>query len=559
MFRYTAFFVCCLFSFVGLSQTSLEFDGINDYVNCGNDPSLNLAGTTITLEAWVYPTSFTANVWQGNIINKNGTGDNGYMLRAGNGGQVNFNIGNNGWHEINTPIGTISLNTWHHLAATYDGIEMRIYVDGNLSASGAQTIPIGSASNDLLLAEDPQWVGRFFPGRIDEVRVWNVARSQAEIQATMSDEMCTTDPNLLAYYRFNNGVAGANNAGQLTLTDESGNGIDGTLINFANAGGTSNWATGIGLGAGMTSSTTTVDACETYTWVANGQTYTTSGIYSVSLTGAMGCDSTSFLDLSVYSPNDLTSNVTTCDSYYWSVTDSTYSVSTTDAVFLVTNQGCVYTHTLNLTLNHGYDTVYYVDVCDPYVWPVNGQTYFINGFYTEAFTTAGGCDSLIHLSVYNPGGVVATVQQNGDGSLSTNNFYAIQWVDCDNNYAPIVGETSEVFFPTVNGNYAVIASDDLAWCPDTSECFLVDNVVLNELEMFQVIPFPNPTSGTVHVDHASNISTVSVMNMDGTFVAVNWQLEGDRITISLPEASGVYLVEFTDSDGRKSRTSIVRQ
>ena len=51
---------------------SLHFDGTNDYVDCGNGASVQLTGMALTLEAWVYPTSFKTNIWEGNIINKNG-------------------------------------------------------------------------------------------------------------------------------------------------------------------------------------------------------------------------------------------------------------------------------------------------------------------------------------------------------------------------------------------------------------------------------------------------------------------------------------------------------
>ena len=221
---------CVLCAFPLMAQTSLEFDGTNDYVNCGSDPSLDITGTAITMEAWVYPTSFQPNIWQGNVINKNDISQSGYMLRVGGTGQVNFNYGSFGaWNELNTGINVLSLNTWQHIAGTYDGITARIYVNGVEVAAIGHTTSIASANNPLLIGEDPEWTGRYFPGRIDEVRVWNVTRSASEIMAAMNDEMCTTDPNLVAYYRFNDGVAGGNNAGQITLTDESGNGNNGTI------------------------------------------------------------------------------------------------------------------------------------------------------------------------------------------------------------------------------------------------------------------------------------------------------------------------------------------
>ncbi|MCP4441176.1 MAG: T9SS type A sorting domain-containing protein [Aureispira sp.] len=256
----TVFLSVLYFSLFG-QENSIHFDGSNDYVNCGNNGSLNITGTTITLEAWIYPTAFKSNVWEGNIINKNGGGDNGYMLRVGNGGQVNFNIGTGWWNEINSPVGAVSLNTWHHVAGTYDGTTMRLYVDGVEVVNGAETQNIGSASNSLYLGEDPQWTGRYFPGRIEEVRIWNTARTAAEVLEDMNTRTCAPLPaGLVAYYRFNQGTANVNNSGLTTVIDETGTN-NGILNNSSLNGTSSNWVDGLTLNcpANMTyvSSTTT--------------------------------------------------------------------------------------------------------------------------------------------------------------------------------------------------------------------------------------------------------------------------------------------------------------
>jgi len=236
------FFLCAsLFA----QENSIDFDGTNDYVNCGNNGSLNITGNTITLEAWIYPTSFKAQVWAGNVINKNGAGDNGYMLRVGNGGQVNFNLGTGWWNEINSATGVVTLNNWHHIAGTYDGTTMRLYVDGVQVAAGAENQNIGSASNSLYLGEDPQWTGRNFPGRIEEVRIWNTARTATEVAEDMATRTCAPFPaSLVAYYRFNQGTANANNAGLTTVNDETGTN-NGTLTNSSLNGTSSNWVDGL--------------------------------------------------------------------------------------------------------------------------------------------------------------------------------------------------------------------------------------------------------------------------------------------------------------------------
>ena len=81
----------------------------------------------------------------------------------------------------------------------------------------------------------------FFKGKIDEVRYWLGERSQTQIQSAMNTELVGAEPNLVAYYNFNQGVAGGSNSGVTTLTDKTSNAKNGSLINFALTGVTSNW------------------------------------------------------------------------------------------------------------------------------------------------------------------------------------------------------------------------------------------------------------------------------------------------------------------------------
>jgi len=529
------------------AQTALEFDGVNDFVNCGNDPSLDITGTAITLEAWIYPTSFQPNIWQGNVINKGDISQTGYMLRVGGTGQINFNFGSFGsWNELNTGINVVSLNTWQHIAATYDGSTSRIFVNGVEVATTNYNTSIASATQPMYLGEDPEYNGRFFPGSIDEVRVWNVTKTAIELMNGMSNEICATDPSLVAYYRFNDGVAGGNNLGQTTLTDDSGNGNNGTLINFANFGNTSNWVPGAILGAGMTNTVIPQDACETYTWPLNGQTYTVSGNYVEMLTGFTGCDSSITLDLNIFSPNDLTTNQTVCDSFFWGTNNTTYYATTSVVENLTTSQGCAYQHTLNVTVNNSFDTVVLVyDECPPYVWGVNGVSYDTSGTYFAQYSTAQGCDSNYQLNLVIYDDAVADISQNGDGSLSTSWTFDIQWVDCATN-TPIVGATGSNFMPIANGDYAVIAYGP-NWCPDTSDCFTVDYLDLETQEWnhADVTIEPNPTNGSIHVTFPDFAETTEVQILDSKGrILLSKEVNGSNsVNIELVSMPGVYYLK----------------
>jgi hypothetical protein len=71
------------------------------------------------------------------------------------------------------------------LAATYDGATQRLYVNGALVASRAQTGLIKTSTSALRIGGDSVW-GEYFGGKIDEVRVYNRALSQTEIQKDMT-------------------------------------------------------------------------------------------------------------------------------------------------------------------------------------------------------------------------------------------------------------------------------------------------------------------------------------------------------------------------------------
>ena len=168
------------------------------------------------------------------------------MLRAGASGIVNFNLGNSSWNELDTPENTVTTNVWYHLAAVYDGNYMKIFVDGQEVAS--QAVPnIGfSSPNQNLMIGSWSTVGRFLNGSIEEVRVWNVARSQVQLQDNRNCELDnpTSQTGLVAYYKFNQGNGGQDNTAITSLTDATANANNGTLNNFTKTGTTSNFLAG---------------------------------------------------------------------------------------------------------------------------------------------------------------------------------------------------------------------------------------------------------------------------------------------------------------------------
>jgi hypothetical protein len=153
-----------------------------------------------------------------------------------------------------------------------------------------------------------------FQGAIDEVRIWNAARSQCDLKTYMNSEIPNTATNLIANYHFNQGFVEYNNSSITSLFDVSGNANNGTLLNFVLSGITSNWIAPGAIISGYstpnnlsTSSQLSVSACDNYTWF--GTPYITSGDKTHLLTNAAGCDSTITLHLTINPLPDKTTSL----------------------------------------------------------------------------------------------------------------------------------------------------------------------------------------------------------------------------------------------------------
>jgi hypothetical protein len=133
------------------------------------------------------------------------------------------------------------------VAFTYDGTTAKMYING----VDVGTTNVNSGVN-LQATTNPAYISNIslfsattrYVGVLDEVRVWNDARTAQEIAGSKDCGLTGSETNLIAYYNFDNGIDGGNNAGLTTLSDQTSNGNDGTLQNFALTGATSNWVEG---------------------------------------------------------------------------------------------------------------------------------------------------------------------------------------------------------------------------------------------------------------------------------------------------------------------------
>lgn len=162
----------------GKIEDGLEFDGINDQVDCGNGASLDITGP-ITVEAWFYPTGPGDSTFP-RIVDK--SDDPGYdmpgykvYLRPGENYVITLSAG--GTHEIST-LAAIA-NAWNYVAFIITGEEWRLFLNGEWQTWARTDLPT-SVGEPLYIGNSP--VGaRHFLGIIDEVRVYDRALTEDEV------------------------------------------------------------------------------------------------------------------------------------------------------------------------------------------------------------------------------------------------------------------------------------------------------------------------------------------------------------------------------------------
>ena len=223
------------------NNSALSFNGTSSHVTFGRAPGLG--AEKITLECWFYMETGGASTTTGTggitaipLVTK-GRGeadgsnvDMNYFLGINTSGTVlaaDFEDAATGANHPFSHTTTITANTWHHAAATYDGDKWRIYLDGNEAVSSSiGATPRSDSIQHAAVATAMTSAGTaagFFKGRIDEVRIWNYARTSTQISATKDTELATA-PGLIGRWGFNEGSG-------TTANDSSGNAVTGTLVN----------------------------------------------------------------------------------------------------------------------------------------------------------------------------------------------------------------------------------------------------------------------------------------------------------------------------------------
>jgi hypothetical protein len=211
-------------------------------------------------------------------------------------------------------------------------------------------------------------------------------------------------------------------------------------------------------------STNNVDACTNYIW--NNDTIFNSGTYTKNLTNNNGCDSISVINLNILSPVLASQNIQLCAG----------------------------------------DSI-----------QVGNNFYAQTGVYQNVLTAINGCDSTVTTTLF-----IDTLQaqiSNAGQTLSAVNFPSnatFQWLNCDNNFSPLIGETTQFFTPVTNGNYAVIV--DNSNCTDTSACNPFFTVGLHAVISNHFRIYPIPADETLFIESGLSNAPIRIFDAQGKVI-----------------------------------------
>lgn len=175
--------------------------------------------------------------------------------------------------------------------------------------------------------------------------------------------------------------------------------------------------------------------------------------------------------------------------------------------------------------------------CNNYVSPSGNYTWTSSGIYNDTIINAGGCDSILTLNV-TINNANASATQNGTTITATATGAQYQWLNCPS-MSPVPGATNQSYTASVNGNYAVIVTQN--GCSDTSNCFSINSVNIYEnMNEDQIILSPNPCSEYLFIESAFPVQRIEITDLRGRIVFQTYEVN-EQIDLSKLR-SGIYFV-----------------
>jgi Concanavalin A-like lectin/glucanases superfamily/Secretion system C-terminal sorting domain/Glycine rich protein len=412
---------------------TLNFDGVDDYVDVPHNAAYNVSA--ITIEAWIlWNPTLNTDV---QFITSKGA-ENAEIHLGATANTLRFIPTTGVYLDV---AGAIPTGRWIHIACMYNpsnAANTKIYINGVDMAytnNGGNPLTTAIANNSTNYRIGARANNSFyFKGSIDEIRIFNTTRTATEVAADMRNTTPTNAGSLVAQYNFNTGLAGNNNAGLTTLTDASSTLNNGTAVNFSLSGNNSNWLTSYAMVVPAATAATAVSATG---FTANWNTTTVGTLTNYFLDVSSSANFSSFVSgyngLSV-SGTSTTITVPTAGLYYYRlrgnigapnaqlaysnvVTVSATAPVSGNVTFNYTGSSAIYTVPAGVTslLVKVYGAAGANAISTPLTGGTGGKGAFVQGTLT---VTPG---DVLNINVggtngYNGGGAAGTGAGNGGGA-----------------------------------------------------------------------------------------------------------------------------------------------
>jgi RHS repeat-associated protein len=167
----------------GLMDGAASFSGSGQYIDVGNQPSLQITGNAITLETWVKTSEVNPAQYERILVKETPGNADPYavyvLCRLAGSNGVDFGIATGGAGSAVgvQSVSSLTMGAWTHVVGTYDGSNLKIYLNGNLENQVSETGNIASTSQNVVLGADTAARIEYLNGSIDEARISNIARS----------------------------------------------------------------------------------------------------------------------------------------------------------------------------------------------------------------------------------------------------------------------------------------------------------------------------------------------------------------------------------------------
>jgi hypothetical protein len=183
------------FNIIG-PNSAVQFDGVDDYIKID---SFDLTYDFLTVESWVF---LEDNSEIREVIDNT---DMDFQLEIWQDLRIMFDALGEGSRLTSDP-GVMPLNQWVHLAGVYDGTFSIIYLNGIQVAQRNLAGSVNRTNTTIHIGTETNAIDQFWKGIIDEVRLWDQARTDIQIQQNMYREISGIEPGLIGYWKFNEGI-----------------------------------------------------------------------------------------------------------------------------------------------------------------------------------------------------------------------------------------------------------------------------------------------------------------------------------------------------------------